>query len=752
MDIGPNIDNPAQQPQQDGYHESRLERYSTILNMVLQGLPLGEMLNALVLLIEAQKIGTKASVLLLSEDGKRLLSGAAPNLPDTYNQAINGLEIGPEVGSCGAAAFLGERVIVEDMDTHPNWLQYKEILIGCGLKACWSEPITDSENKVLGTFGMYYDTCKSPTEQDLILIQEAARLASLAIERSRGMHVQRLSSKIFNSLPLALVITSEDNSVLSANPVFKSLTSTYYANLKLFDVQRFLSHSPKELVDDLFEHLSCGHAWHGELKGLRTDNDIIDISLTVAVIRDSFTQQNCFAWLINDISSRKNAEQTIHFQTNYDQLTGLANRNYLFQSLQVMVESNDIHHEGEHAFNLILIDIDHFKQINDTLGHDKGDLVLKLIAKRLVSAIPENVLLSRIAADEFALVLPGKMTTESLVDMVNEVTAVLDNPFSVGGQHLKLTISAGIARYPEDANKVEQILNCATQAMYNTKSRGRDGFQFFNQQIQKDAERNAELHLRLKSAISGNEFALYYQPIVNPNTGKIVKAEVLLRWQYNGQFISPDEFIPIAEESGFIVHIGEWVRTEALATLKQLQSKKLAVPLAINVSTIEFWTDDLQQRFLAYFDNKQVELGNNQLPYHLLTLEITESLMMKQQDNVSQLFIELRRRGMQISVDDFGTGYSSLSYLANFPVDQVKIDKSFIQKISMGTRHEALIEAIVSMSRALDLSIVAEGVETQNELDFIKQQDIEAVQGYFFYKPMPKEAFFELLAKQAQLN
>ncbi|MGB6137668.1 MAG: EAL domain-containing protein, partial [Shewanella sp.] len=289
-------------------------------------------------------------------------------------------------------------------------------------------------------------------------------------------------------------------------------------------------------------------------------------------------------------------------------------------------------------------------------------------------------------------------------------------------------------------------------AMYNAKSRGRDGFQFFNQQIQKDAERNAELHLRLKSAISGNEFALYYQPIVNPNTGKIVKAEVLLRWQYNGQFISPDEFIPIAEESGFIVHIGEWVRTEALATLKQLQSKKLAVPLAINVSTIEFWTDDLQQRFLAYFDNKQVELGNNQLPYHLLTLEITESLMMKQQDNVSQLFIELRRRGMQISVDDFGTGYSSLSYLANFPVDQVKIDKSFIQKISMGTRHEALIEAIVSMSRALDLSIVAEGVETQNELDFIKQQDIEAVQGYFFYKPMPKEAFFELLAKQAQLN
>ena len=752
MDIGPNIDNPSQKSLQDIYHDSRLERYSTILNMVLQGLPLGEMLNALVLLIEAQKIGTRASVLLLSDDGKRLIAGAAPNLPDAYNKVINGVEIGPEVGSCGAAAFLCQRVIVEDIDSHPNWQAYKEIPIKSGLKACWSEPIKDSDGKVLGTFAMYYDTIKSPTEQDLILIQEAARLASLAIERSRGMHVQRLSSKIFNSLPIALVITSEDNSVILANPIFRALTSTYYANLKLFDVQRFLSHSPKEVVDDLFEHLSRGHAWQGELRGLRTDNDIIDISLTVAVIRDSFTQQNCFAWLINDISSRKTAENTIHFQTNYDQLTGLANRKYLFHSLQSLVDAKDIHHEVEQAFNLILLDIDHFKQINDTLGHDKGDLVLKLVAKRLSSTIPENVLLSRIAADEFALVVPGQMTTESLVDMVNDVIAVLDNPFSVGGQHLKLTLSAGIARYPDDADKVEQMLNCATQAMYNAKSRGRNGFQFFNQQIQKNAERNAELYLHVKSAISRNEFALYYQPIVNPNSGKIVKAEVLLRWQYKGQFISPDEFIPIAEESGFIVQIGEWVRTEALNMLTRLQNKQLAVPLSINVSTIEFWTDDLQQRFLAYFDNKQTEFESNQLPYHLLTLEITESLMMKQQDSISQLLIELRRRGVQISVDDFGTGYSSLSYLANFPVDQVKIDKSFIQKISMGARHEALIEAIVSMSRALDLSIVAEGVETQYELDFIKQQDIEAVQGYFFYKPMAADAFVDLLAKQAKLN
>jgi diguanylate cyclase (GGDEF)-like protein len=747
MDIGSDINHFMEESNQHSFRESSVERYSTILDMVLQGLPLGEILHDLVLLIEAQKIGTRASVLLLSDDGKRLLSGAAPNLPEEYNNAINGIEIGPNIGSCGAAAFTCESVIVEDIEHHPNWQDYKALPLKAGLKACWSEPIKDSNQKVLGTFAMYYDTVKSPSEQDLYLIQEAARLASLAIDRSRGMYIERLSRQIFNSLPIALVITTEDNSVLSVNPIFKSLTSTYYSNLKLFDVHRFLSHSQHHVVADLFENLNRGQAWQGELKGLKSDNDIIDIALTVTVIRDSFTQQNCFAWLITDISARKNAEKLIDFQTNYDQLTGLSNRKYLFNTLQTMIDSNNNVNGCKQEFNLMLMDIDHFKQINDTIGHDNGDLVLKFVAQRLLSVIPENVLIARIAADEFALVLPGKMSTESLISLFNNLTDELKKHFIVGSQDMMLSMSTGLARFPYDADNVEQILNCATQAMYNAKAQGRNCLQFFNQQIQKDAERNAELHLYLKSALSQDEFELYYQPIVNPFSGQIIKAEVLLRWVHNGQFISPDEFIPIAEESGLIVQIGEWVRMQALTTIVALQKRHLAIPLSINVSTIEFWTPDLQHRFLAYFDVIQQKLGLDYLPYSLITLEITESLMMKQQETINQLLTELRHRGMQISVDDFGTGYSSLSYLANFPVDQIKIDKSFIHKISSGSRHKALIEAIVSMSRALDLAIVVEGVETQVELDYIKQQDIEAVQGYYFYKPMPQEAFFDLLAK-----
>lgn len=749
MDIGPHINKFIKDTPQADFRESSIERYSAILDMVLKGLPLGEMLHALILLIEAQKIGTRASVLLLSDDGKRLLFGAAPNLPEEYNNAINGVEIGADVGSCGAAAYTCERVIVEDIEHHPNWTKYKELPLKAGLKSCWSEPIKDSNQKVLGTFAMYYDTVKSPSELDLYLIQEAARLASLAIERSRGMHIQRLSSTIFNSLPISLVITSEDNVVLSANPVFKSLTSTYYANLNLFDVHRFLSHSKAEEVADLFEHLKRGHAWKGELKGLKTDNDIIDIALNVTVIRDTFTQQNCFAWLITDISARKNAEKIISFQTNYDQLTGLSNRKYLFETLQAMKCKNSIDAKRQ-EFSLMLMDIDHFKQINDTFGHDNGDLVLKLVAQRLLNTIPENVLIARIAADEFALVIPGKMCTESLISMFNNITDELKKHFIIADQDMMLSMSTGLARYPYDADNVEQILNCATQAMYSAKAHGRNCMQFFNQQIQKDAERNAELHLYLKTALIQNEFQLYYQPIVNPFTAQITKAEVLLRWIHDDQFISPDEFIPIAEESGLIVQIGEWVRMQALTSIVAMQKSDFTIPLSINVSTIEFWNTDLQHRFAAYFDVLQQQFGLDVFPYSLLTLEITESLMMTQQDSINQLLTDLRHRGMQISVDDFGTGYSSLSYLVNFPVDQIKIDKSFIQRISSGSRHKSLIEAIVSMSRALDLSIVAEGVETEAELDFIKQQNIDAVQGYYFHKPMPQEAFFDLLAKQAE--
>ncbi|MCW3173958.1 sensor domain-containing phosphodiesterase [Shewanella subflava] len=726
-------------------HKSSLERYSAILNMVLEGLPLGEMLHSLVLLIEAQKIGTRASVLLLSDDGTRLLSGAAPNLPSDYNEAINGVVIGPNVGSCGTAAYLQQRVIVEDIENHPNWADYKSLPLKAGLRACWSEPIFDSMRNVLGTFAMYYDTIKSPTAQDLNLIQEAARLASLAIERSRGLHLQRLSSKIFESLPIALVITNEQNAVLTCNPSFAQSTTLYDVNNNYFNVRTYLKPSNSELVTELFNAIGRGHSWQGELKARKNINDISDIELVVTVIRDSLTQQNCYAWMITDITARKTTEKLIDFQNHYDQLTGLANRKYLFKKMDSLIsESQRLDGEIE-PFSMMILDLDHFKQINDTLGSDNGDQVLQTVAKRLLEVLPDNSLPARIAADEFAIVLPGYQSTDKLSDFAETIKATIGKEMSVSNQTMSVAISSGFATFPSDATTAELILNCASQAMYNAKACGRNCYQFFNQEIQLQAERTAQLHLHLKKAISQNELELFYQPIVNPLNGKIVKAEALLRWCHKGQYISPVEFIPIAEHSGVIVEIGEWVKTQAVMMAIELKKLGLHVPISVNVSTLEFWSLELQTRFLQFFDQVVEQLNIDVFPYEMITLEITESLMMKQQKAVCELLSLLRQRGIRISIDDFGTGYSSLSYLVSFPVDQIKIDKSFIHQLETDPRHKALVEAIVSMSRALDLTVIAEGVETQSQLDFVKQQQIQAVQGYFYYKPMSKSDFLKLL-------
>lgn len=481
------------------------------------------------------------------------------------------------------------------------------------------------------------------------------------------------------------------------------------------------------------------------MKACKTAADVIDIELVVTVIRDSLTQQNCYAWMMTDISAKKTAEKLIDFQNHYDQLTGLANRKYLFKKLEALVNQNTMA-QKQSQFSLMILDLDHFKQINDSLGSDSGDEVLCRVGKRLLEIIPENSLPCRLASDEFAIVLPGYQTSDMLSEFAHRVTEAIGKEIIICNQFVSLGMSSGFATFPNDATSAELMLNCASQAMYNAKAKGRSCHQFFNQDIQLEAERTAQLHFDLKKAISQNEFELYYQPIVNPLNGKIIKAEALLRWCHDGKCISPAEFIPVAEQSGLIVEIGEWVKTQAVITAIALKKHNLTIPISINVSTLEFWSGDVQKRFLQFFDTVLQTHDIDVFPYEMITLEITESLMMKQQSEVCELLSLLRKRGIKISIDDFGTGYSSLSYLVNFPVDQIKIDKSFIQQLETDVKHKALVEAIVSMSKALDLTVVAEGVETQSQLDFVNQLNIPAVQGYFFYKPMSKADFFNLMS------
>ncbi|ABE55024.1 diguanylate cyclase/phosphodiesterase with PAS/PAC sensor(s) [Shewanella denitrificans OS217] len=738
-----------------------IEGYSNILSLVLAGAPLHEVLTALVLLIEAQNSGTKASVLLLSNDGKRLLKGAAPNLPKAYNDAIDGVEIGPAVGSCGTAAYLRERVIVDDIEHHHYWAHYKDLALGFGLKACWSEPIFDSLGEVLGTFAMYYDEVKSPRAEDLVLIEQAARLASLAIERNKSTHLQKLTHMIFNHLPMALLITNGSGSMLFSNRMFNGIIEGEELNpqtklhlveqdtSRVFEPHKFFAASPSVTLQSLLDNLSHNLAWDGELCCEREDGRFIYLALSVTPYRDVFGLQNCFAWIMMDVSDSKKANHLIQYQANNDALTGLSNRKHLLEKIKKYIHGKQEDNQTLPAFSLLQIDLDNFKQINDTLGHDNGDALLIAVADRLSQACPSKALLARLNGDEFALLLPNKLNAEELSELAQSINQLISERFVIDQQVLYTTVSIGIARYPADSNSVSALLNCASQAMYSAKEKGRNGFQFFDQQMQLKAERTAYIHTHIKAGLENNEFELYYQPIVNIRTATIHRAEVLLRWHHEGEFISPDEFIPVAEQTGFIVQLGEWVRKEAFKTIDLFSQNQLSVDLSVNVSTMEFWSPELQARFLASFDDTVRELGLDYFPYHMLTLEITESLMMQQHTNIANLLQTLRKRGIKVSVDDFGTGYSSLSYLVNFPVDQIKIDKAFVQKLTDGHRHIAIVEAIASLSRSLDLTVTAEGVETKEQLAIISGNQIDMVQGYYFYRPMPKREFLNLLFEQA---
>lgn len=523
-------------------HNVSIACYSSILSMLLNGAPLHEILHALVLKIEAQKIGTRGSILLLSGDGKRLLLGAAPHLPDSYNQAINGVEIGPNVGSCGTAAYLAKRVIVEDIATHPYWENYKELPLSAGLKSCWSEPIKDTQGKVLGTFAMYYDTIKSPTELDLELISEAARLASLAIERSRAMEFQRLAVKIFDRLPLALVISNSDDSVLYANPAFKHIVLPQNIDINNFNPKMFLSASqPNELVG-LFEHLAQDKMWQGELVGLRGNGEEFYLDLIVTTFREPNGLQPCFAWLFSDISERKKAAQLIKYQANNDSLTGLANRNALFKQIQSLITSDSL----TPGFSFMLMDLDNFKQVNDTHGHDKGDALLVQVVRQICECLNDTMVFARLGGDEFALLLPGIVNQKELAQLAETINKHVAKRYVLAdGKGVYSSVSIGIARFPEDALDLEQLLNCADQAMYISKANGRNRYHFFTEQMQLNAERIASLHNQLKQALDQQTFELYYQPIVNATTGLIVRAEVLLRWQHEGQFIPPMSLFPL---------------------------------------------------------------------------------------------------------------------------------------------------------------------------------------------------------------
>lgn len=726
--------------------EISIKRYNKILNMLLAGAPLSDILAALVRLIEQQQPGTRSSVLLLSSDGQHLQFCIAPSLPARYNHAIEGLPIGVGIGSCGEAAYTGKRVIASDIANHPNWRNYRQIALDNDLLACWSEPIKGSNGNVLGTFAMYYGQVKSPKPVDLLLIQEAARLASLAIERSRAFEFQRQASAIFNHLPIALVTTNDQWRVLDANPCYYQLMQTTAAS-EHFVPGRHILCDEKHPLAGLFNQLDDHVHWQGEVQLSRENGSLFYADMTVMLVDDIRHDERLYAWLFFDISVRKQDLALIDFQANFDALTSLPNRTQLLQRIEAEIDLSQL----GYGFTLMLMDLDNFKQVNDNLGHHYGDQLLIQVAQRLSDVIgshtePPQGVVGRLSGDEFAILLPNLLDKQIIGELAGALNEACAQPYLISDtQRVYTSSSIGIALYPQDADSLESLLNCTDQAMYAAKDAGRNQFTFFDLTMRDNAQRLALLYSWLKTALLNNEFEVYFQPVINIASGRITHAEALLRWCHAGEFIRPDEFIPVAESSGLIIDIGHWVREQAMHLIVE-HGEGYDFSVAVNVSSQELMMHSQPLGVLASIESI-VSTLDKPFDYKRLTLEITESVLIQQASSLVDQLAQLRQLGCSIAVDDFGTGYSSLSYLYHFPSDQLKIDKSFIHNCEHSTKQQALVNAITKMSQALELSVVAEGVENTEQLDLVKSLGIELVQGYYFSRPLPKADFIALLGE-----
>ena len=435
----------------------------------------------------------------------------------------------------------------------------------------------------------------------------------------------------------------------------------------------------------------------------------------------------------------REAKDKIQYQALHDPLTGLPNRVFLQERLMRKIEEA---RENDQQVAVMFLDLDRFKSINDTLGHSVGDRCLKEVATRIESCLRKGDLLARVGGDEFVALLPGFTSFDEVRHIPRQILSVFEAPFVIDGLELYMTTSIGIALFPDDGADLESLIKNADLAMYRAKEHGRNNYQMHTAAMNSAAAERMTIETSLRKALERGEFQLYYQPKVDLQTHRVVGMEALIRWIHpEWGMVSPAKFIPVAEDTGLIVPIGEWVMRTACAQNKRWQNEGWPpLRVSVNLSPLQFQRPHLAEQVADV-------LAETGLDAEWLEIEITESLLMQNTEAIIATLEELKELGVHLSIDDFGTGYSSLSYLERFPIDSLKIDQSFVRPIQDEDSDALIAKAIISLGHSLNLEVIAEGVETVGQLEFLRAQNCDTVQGYLFSKPIPPEEFLEVLRR-----
>jgi len=586
-----------------------------------------------------------------------------------------------------------------------------------GDKTLWMEtytaPLLGEKNEVLGTVGFTRDISR----------------------RKAAEEAQQLAGLVFDNSGEAMLVTDKDNKILNVNSAFCAMTG--------YSREEVLGQDPKILASGehdaafyqaMWQAICTTGQWRGEIKNRRKSGECFVEEISIDTIFDADGKPLRRVALFSDITQRKQTEEQIWRQANFDALTGLPNRRMAREQLEHEIKKAL---RTEQHLAVLMLDLDRFKEVNDTLGHEIGDELLQHAARRLEACVRESDTVGRLGGDEFVVILTALESISSPTRVAKKIIEQMGLPFDLRDQQVYVSASVGITLYPDDGKELSHLLRNADQAMYAAKNKGRNCYSFFTQSMQAELNKRAAMMNDLRGAVARQEFTLLYQPIVELTSGCVHKAEALLRWRHPQQgMVSPAQFVPVAEQSGLINTIGDWVFQNAVAQAAiWRQTLQADFQISINKSPVQFL--DVRHDPADWINY----ISAYGLPGAALTVEITEGLLLEASPKTAEHLLTFRDAGIQVAIDDFGTGYSALSYLKKFDIDYLKIDQSFVRNLSADSSDLVLCEAIIVMAHKLGLRVIAEGVETPLQRELLTSIGCDYGQGYLFSKPLPPDEF-----------
>jgi diguanylate cyclase (GGDEF)-like protein/PAS domain S-box-containing protein len=558
-------------------------------------------------------------------------------------------------------------------------------------------------------------------------------------EQKRYEALLYLSESIIERTVEGVFITDESGIIERVNPAFTRITG-YSAAEAIGAPPRILksNRQNEEFYRNMWEHIVRNGYWEGEIWNRTKDGHAIPVWQSISVIENGVGELKKYVSIFHDISDIKFTEAKLEHQAYHDVLTGLPNRQLFLDRLQQAIAASK---RNQKKTAVILLDIDNFKKINDSLGHNLGDKYLQIISERLTRTSREEDTIARLGGDEFALINLYISDQNNVLDILERVQETIAHPVILEEHELIPSASIGITFYPDDGNTAHELLQNADLAMYKAKLSEKGTYALFNSELQKQAQNRIELETAMRQALQNDQFKLYYQPKINPNTNEVCGVEALVRWDRKGTVVSPGEFIPIAEESGLILPLGRQILYKACKEIYNLHQQGFPeIAVAVNISGTQFQDASLINQIRSVLNETGIEPAK-------LNIEITENVAISDMESALHMIEELERMGINTAIDDFGTGYSSMAYIKRFKSHTLKIDKSFIDDLPGDQGDQAIIQAIITMSHALGMKVVAEGVETNAQVEYLKAVGCDYIQGYYYSKPLPLKELISRIDK-----